>query len=356
MKLFHDLFIKKWQSSLSMKNIFVFLFLSLLEIVNAEIFNPEEINENDLVETNNLSSKDEDPFSSNLIGGEEKDQSNQDGSSNLIENDNSNENTGSFLSQAPEDGIETISTLSQDNSEKKEDQEQKASLFESSSKEKIGVPYWTKVVLNKKTQDVLVNVKTVTIIESLGGPTTSIDKTPESVSKTTDIGKTSSKSTTSKSSVSSKGTNTSKITSSSVSATPYIKIQMPTNKSSVSASASLSKISSTKKPESTSNSKSTSKSKSSQSKSVSSSVIKSSSVSKNDAFTKHASEDRYSTQSKTTSTDAGSSMGSIFDVLRNLPSGGNQSESVFVEGTFKFPKEKEMKKKVFKLSGYIASN
>jgi len=48
------------------------------------------------------------------------------------------------------------------------------------------------------------------------------------------------------------------------------------------------------------------------------------------------------------------SAGAIFDVLKNMPSGGKESDCLFVEGNFKFPKQKEISTKVFKLSGYIS--
>ena len=57
-----------------------------------------------------------------------------------------------------------------------------------------------------------------------------------------------------------------------------------------------------------------------------------------------------------TKTEDPNSLGSIFNVLKNLPTGGNESKSLYVEGTFKFPKKREIADKVFKLSGYVSQN
>ncbi len=69
----------------------------------------------------------------------------------------------------------------------------------------------------------------------------------------------------------------------------------------------------------------------------------------------------YKNQSSTSETSSdinqakNSRISDIFGVLRNIPtSSGKSTKNVFVEGTFSFPKEKSLNKKVFKLSGYIA--
>lgn len=76
------------------------------------------------------------------------------------------------------------------------------------------------------------------------------------------------------------------------------------------------------------------------------------------------SSSRYNEKGKTVSTQTTSiskkgeptSLGDIFDVLKNMPgSSSNTTKNTFIEGQFTFPKEKEMGKKVFKLSGYIST-
>ncbi|KAM0680696.1 hypothetical protein GINT2_000966 [Glugoides intestinalis] len=91
------------------------------------------------------------------------------------------------------------------------------------------------------------------------------------------------------------------------------------------------------------------------SKSIASSTAKNSTVStvNKESKTKSSSAP---TSSKTASSDDDASIGSIFNILKNMPSGGKENESLYVEGTFKFPKKPELKRKVLKLNGYISEN
>jgi hypothetical protein len=84
-----------------------------------------------------------------------------------------------------------------------------------------------------------------------------------------------------------------------------------------------------------------------------------SSIIKKDGFSKPISTNKVEqpkTVSASNKNEDLSSVGSIFNVLKNLPSGGKDNASLYVEGTFKFPKKKELSDKVFKLSGYVSQN
>ncbi|ELA41567.1 uncharacterized protein VICG_01431 [Vittaforma corneae ATCC 50505] len=343
------------------------VYTILASIARAEIFVPEDVNESDLANANAEKSEDnyasrEDPFSASLLPEEENDESINSNRSNLIENEQNE--VGSNLSESAEQNTEPDLTKDNNANDLQQDQtaEQNPNVSKLVSSSKMGVPYWTEVVLNKQKQSVLVNVKTVTIIESVAGAKvssstrdqtqTAADKKEKSVSapKVASVHSTSSQS------------------ASSTQASPYIKIQMPTPHSSVSKPATLHKASTTKTITSSVAKKSSAPAKSASAKS--SSAVKSvsqksksashSSVVKEDAFAKHSSsrvpQIKTPASTKSANVDTSTSVGSIFDILKNLPSGGKESESVFVEGSFKFPKKKEINDKVFKLSGYISTS
>lgn len=344
------------------------IYAILLSVVSAEIFVPEDVNESDLASASAEKSEDnytsrEDPFSASLLPEEENDESINNSHSNLIENVQNE--TGSSLSEGIEQNTE--SDLAKDNGDsslqgqQEQTAEQNLSLSKLVSPPKMGEPYWTEVVLNKKKQSVLVNVKTVTIIESVAETKASSgtkDQTQTATAKTE------------KAVSASKAVpvhSTSSHSASSTHASPYIKIQMPTSHSSTSKSVTPYKAPTTKTVTGSTVKKSSTPVKSVSAKSSSaakSASQKAKSVSrpstvKEDGFAKHsssrASQTRTQAPTKSASVDTSTSVGSIFDILKNLPSGGKESESIFVEGNFKFPKRKEINDRVFKLSGYIST-
>lgn len=325
------------------------LFLLFNSIIKAEIFTPEEVSENDLTNTENNTTQ-EDPFVDNLV-----DQDANIAQSDLVEHENNNNMESNLtdnevnelenaLTATATENAESDNLKEDDSKSSKQPKEQNPKVSKLiASSGKMGEPYWTEVVINKQKKNVLVNVKTVTIIESISGagvPVASI-----SVSK---------------SSVAPKSASVTRSLSTAVPvSSPYIKIQMPSkystvSKSAKSAAASISKSASkAKKPASVTKSVSA-KSISSVSKSKTQSIT--STASKGDAFAKKSSVSKAPTAVNKTISASSTTPGSIFDILKNLPSGGKENESIFVEGSFKFPKKKDISNKVFKLSGYVSTS
>jgi hypothetical protein len=296
--------------------------------------------------------------------------SNEQPKDNLKTKDESNLSMEKESNNATPGSLESLSMSENKNSEMNQSKGLKSGneLFEiggDKSSDKPVSRYWTEVVIDNKSKNVLVNIKTVTIIESI-----STIKSTEPPKVATNV-----------------------VQSSTVSqsvapeAFPYIKIQMPSStkpsKSTVSSSKSSSAVSksvksiakaatSTVKAKTASVKKAASSKKASASKSTQSVTLKpisitsvpstaksssvsvvSSSVIKADGFANPKTTTK-SIQPKSVSAEDPSSVGSIFNVLKNLPTGGKESASVYVEGTFKFPKKKEISNKVFKLSGYVS--
>lgn len=369
--------------------------VSLLIFARAEIFVPDEItdqmteNASTAVEKNG-SEENEDPFvSSTLNNSEENENENKaegltdsnDTASNLVEGETKNEMAAETkASEGESSPLENNENkLFSDTTSSKKPEVQ---TLKPGQAPKPGVPYWTEAFVDKKMKSVLVNVKTVTIIESIG-------------------------------SVKAQGNTSSTVLNSTVD--PYIKIQLPSQKVSSSTRSPTKALSSTSTEKSSTSSSVTSKSKASSQSSTSartrsptqssnkgftssakskvSSIKKKifpktssikkrvssktssakSSVSslKQDAFAKQSSSSTSSptTSSTTSSTKKSSdktsttrkevenskSLGSIFHVLKGMPSGGKQSESLYVEGTFKFPKNKSLNSTTYKMSGYIST-
>ncbi len=293
----------------------------------AEVFVPEDVEESDLANTDKSGEPQEDPFSSNLSQNDE-DSNNKIGlTENPVgekENNLSSEPEKKDESNLTKDAEENLQIATSQVLEHKNNGSKLVTGSKSSE------PYWTEVMVNGKKQNVLVDVKTVTIIESISSAK------PVSTKVSSSTNKSASKSVSSTNSKSKSPSSTS---------SPYIKVQMPSQyTSSSSVKKSSAKGSSTSTAKSTQHSSSKSKSSSTPSASA-----------KGDGFAKAStSSQKSSTQKKSSSVSSSTTVGSIFDILKNLPAGGKESEPLFIEGNIKFPKQKEISRNVYKLSGYIS--
>lgn len=217
-------------------------------------------------------------------------------------------------------------------------------------------------MLIKKKKDVLVNVKTVTIIESISdsGNKEYPPVTTSSTSKGTDpyikiqlpSSKVSKSITTQTSTTNNEIKAQKKTDGEKKHYQPIISTTVPKGKEETTPKTTSSIISSSAKAKPMF---STVTSISSQSVSKSVTPIKKASThAKEDAFAKSTSVKAVVTSKKNTTNDSGS-LGSIFNVLKGMPFGGKDNESLYVEGTFKFPKKKDLKNQTFKMSGYVSS-
>jgi len=360
---------------------------SLLIFVRTEIFVPDEItdqmaeNASTAVEKNG-SEESEDPFvSSTLNNSEENENENRaenltddnDTASNLVEGEAKNEMAAEKKASENESS-QLENSGNKLFSESTSSKSPEVQTLKPGQAPKPGVPYWTEVFVDKKMKSVLVNVKTVTIIESIGSvkpqgntsstvlnstvdPYIKIQLPSQKVSSSTrSPTKALSSTSTEKSSTSSSVKSKSKTSSQS---STSAKTKSPTLSSSKGfTSSAKSKVSSIKKkvfPKTSSIKKGVS-SKTSAAKSSVSSF-------KQDAFAKQSSSSTTSStkkpSDKTSTThkevENSKSLGSIFHVLKGMPSGGKQSESLYVEGTFKFPKNKSLSSTTYKMSGYIST-
>lgn len=394
-KQFQKVLIRFWVSQ------DIMLVLSLLHMIatKAELFVPEEISdsalgtEDGLTAKSNDSDESADPFVSSSTDPEVENGENIESSNQLV----GNENSSGLLDEggkAQEEASLDNSPLAKEDDEKQETQsEQDSQLFgskgtredsgrstatpvqtlKSGQVPKPGVPYWTEVYVDKKMKSVLVNVKTVTIIESINGagrtkyPTTtassrtvdpyikiqmpstttagSASKKSSSSTKTgrksTSVSLTSREVNTSSSSIRSVSRHQSKPTTQfstlkkqikSVAYGPYKKLQ--------SVTASLIGSSSAKPS----------------SKSVSAQTLLSSArKTAKSLWMSTGTREKTSTSTKKEEAESGNSLGSIFNVLKDMPYGGKDSENLYIEGTFRFPKKKSLNSKSFKMSGYIST-
>lgn len=324
------------------------LILSLLHMVitKGELFVPEEVsdsalnNEDSMVAKGNESDESADPFAS--------------AESPEAENElqgGSNENSSGLLddvTKAQEDSPITTEGEAQEqdslHSMGRSDKDMHTSVqtLRPGQVPRPGVPYWTEVYVDKKMKSVLVNVKTVTIIES-------INSTNKPRSSTT---------------------------ASSRTVDPYIKIQMP----STPASSSISRGPRTSRSISSSSKASSARLASRHQDSASStplrkyvnSMMYGPSKVLQSATSTGSSSARSSARPSTSSfarssrllptatvkkeeAESANSLGSIFNVLKDMPYGGKSSESIYIEGTFNFPKKKSLSRKSFKMNGYIST-
>lgn len=338
------------------------LFLTLLTI-KAEIFVPDNLldTESDLA---NVES-DKDPFVSSSLSNEPDNKEMMTltelvNASKKKESDDDKKDDSSSESSSEKATNTSDKTKSEYKIDKPEQTKHKNHLKKRDKKVKEGEPFWTPVYIENKLKDALVNVKTVTIIESL---TDSNQKEYPAVTKT----------------------------STDSAADPYIKIQLPSKiatKNSTSQTPakteenkSKAKVDHKTHKHSTilvnpQKSKDQSQSASSSTPAASTKVFTSKSASqktdnksvskesiqpkkttkdvKDDKIVKSSSV-KVSTSSQKASTKNDGSLGSIFNVLKTMPFGGTENKSLYVEGNFKFPKEKELKSQIYKMSGYISS-
>lgn len=342
----------------------------LILFARSEIFEPDNVKESDL----NSSDKgdysgdgQEDPF---LM---ETDKEAQDEAANLTNaEDNTTEGDRMNL-------VENINSadLFGSKDDKSKDSEIESKSSKDKSKKKKGKPFWAEVMIDNKKKNVLVNVKKVTIIESVApGTVKPILKQESETDKA----------------VSPKAQRKDSSTPS-----PYIKVQMPTSYPGKTGEAEADKKESKTPHKRRKRSESSGKSKKSKSEDATTTTQSTKSAESTTANSKSSKDvvpttgikktkdtDKSSKPETTKSTKSdpfggiskpetskspesttpqsskeerskNASAGTIFDVLKNMPSGGKESDSLFVEGTFKFPKRKEISSKVFKLSGYISS-
>lgn len=329
-----------------------------------------------------------DPFSSSLISAEEQAIKANEGLSLTEENIDSNNLNEGVETETP-GAAAVASALSKDESMALE------KSIQSGLSSKSNTPYWTEVMIGNKMQSVLIHVKTVTIIESVSSSdakdskNSTEDKKSKSTSTSTPASTSTEEGRRSKSSPKSedkksKSTSTSTVpkstTTTAKDTSPYIKIRMPGSRGSstsekpgstvkpVSSQSTVATESSKRRNRGSRNSELQSTASKSASQTISSKSTASSTAKKNnDKSAKSSSTISSSTKesrrragtaqtSTTTSSNDDTSIGSIFNILKNMPSGGKESESLYVEGTFKFPKKPELKRKVLKLNGYISEN
>lgn len=357
--------------------------LSLLHLVatKAELFVPEEIsdsalrNEDGLAAKSSDSDESADPFGSSDTDPEGENRDSNETSSQLAGNPGLLGEAKKTLEETPLEN----SLLTKESNEKQETQsEQDSQLFSAKDAReegekgvfqtlkagqvpKPGVPYWTEVYVDKKMKSVLVNVKTVTIIESINSAGKAKYPTTTASSRTVDpYIKIQMPSAPTISSTSKKPSQTKSGKSTSV--TVKTKTIKPTTTKLASRHQTkpavapltvktLTKSTSSKKPQTVTVTAKSSSAKSS-SKSVSTKTAKK--VAKSSSASTGPKE-KVSTSTKQGEAESGNSLGSIFNVLKDMPYGGKDSESLYIEGTFRFPKKKSLSNKSFKMNGYISA-
>jgi hypothetical protein len=255
---------------------------------------------------------------------------------------------------------------------------------------KVSTPYWTEVLVNKQMKKVLVNVKTVTIIESISPEKGSSQ--PSSIAASLEKAGASKKAvlpTKSSNTVSKLAVPTGKpvnqsvplaSTKSAAGQSPFIKIQMPSSSSAKSITASSSIPSSGskygKKPSSVPQDPSQKYAGEVKQKYAGKTKIKKgspsgASISSKSPVVNVSSKPALQSASKSTQATASitkqanpstkketpTTFGDIFNSIKNMPGAEIAgSRDLYIEGKFTFPKEKVLSKKVFKMNGYISND